>query len=169
MKYSVFFFRILLLIVIPIIVRYILKATKEKKMDMTSDLIVIEFSSIFKLISLSALFMSIGLAVTEYQKNGIIDMIIVSPLVVMFLFSCLYFCAIKITLKKNSDYFVYRNIIFKKEKVYYRDIEYAQIKKNTLFIFLKNGRKKMIDTYIIGLESLFSCFCKNKVPVKKKI
>lgn len=169
MKCNIFLFRILLLIVIPIIVRYILKISKEKKEDIISDLIIIEFSSIFKLISLLALFISIGLAITEYDKNGIIDMLIISPLVVMFLFSSLYFCAVKIIVKKKSDYFIFRNILFIKERIYYNDIDYVQIKKNTLFIFLKNGRKKMVDTYITGLELLFSYLGRNKVTVKKKI
>lgn len=169
MEYITIFTRIIIITFIPIIVRYILKYNKNIKKTKINELNYIEFSIIFKLIAFSAFIMSIIFAVSEYKNNGIVDMLIMLPLVILFLFSVLYFCGIKIIINPNLEYFIFRNILFIKKKIYYCDISYAQIKKNTLYIFLKNGRKKMVDMEIIGIELLFSSFGKNKVTVKKRI
>lgn len=155
MEYITIFTRIIIITFIPIIVRYILKYNKNIKKTKINELNYIEFSIIFKLIAFSAFIMSIIFAVSEYKNNGIVDMLIMLPLVILFLFSVLYFCGIKIIINPNLEYFIFRNILFIKKKIYYCDISYAQIKKNTLYIFLKNGRKKWLIWKLLELNCCF--------------
>lgn len=148
-----FLFKMMLLIAISIIVKCI-RRIKEKSRTI-NDLKIVEFPSIYKSNSFLALFIGIGLVVNAYKNNEIVDMLIMPPLLILFIFAILYFCGIKIIINPNLEYFIFRNILFIKKKIYYCDISYAQIKKNTLYIFLKNGRKKWLIWKLLELNCCF--------------
>lgn len=157
--------RMAILVSIPVIVRCV---TRTRKKSISENYDTLKFPFYFRIIGYIVMPLFIYIVVADYYKNGIIDAMIDSILLVSDIFATLYLSMTRIRIYNNCDYFEYRNMFLFTKKIYYEKIINVQKIKNSLHILLDDKKKILIDLSIENIDVLFAQFRLNRVSILKE-